>query len=418
MSQVLSTESFLQSVMLAMETKVKSGRCSMALATHWVILLLKFIRYWSSSVAAPALPADFPLVCSACRNLSCVCIPCWTLLRHQLSPVARLQTWTLCLPFLSVYVCPVTRYVSLELVRQVQVILLSGCMHYWVLKRHGARMTQNQSVSSWLGCSPYHFACDLLCFTKTDPSADPLQWPVVSSCTTESLSESELVSISVSGNCWTCTGEVLGSKPELSVLVGKRTADGQLRGRLLVSKWSTGPVISLRLVRRLLMMSSQLAGRWLASTGSSRLVVRLRPVSRLLRVSCRWIGQMEMLVGRSRPAISLRPVSRLLMNSGRWVGQFLLIGGRLIGLKFEEWLGVVYSTGWWRISCRSDHRLKNWFRLVESLWQEHSLQTTNISDHFWSSCSSLFIVCGEFGVFSQWFLSTALANIRAIFPFL
>ena len=38
---------------------MKSDRCLMALATHCVILLLKFIRYSSSSVAAPALPADF-----------------------------------------------------------------------------------------------------------------------------------------------------------------------------------------------------------------------------------------------------------------------------------------------------------------------------------------------------------------------
>ena len=74
-------------------------------------------------------------------------------------------------------------------------------------------------------------------------------------------------------------------------------------------------LISLRPVKRLLMMSGQLVGQWLLSAGNSRLVVRLRPVSRLLRV-----------VGRSGLVISLRPVCRLLMNSGQWVGWFLLTG--------------------------------------------------------------------------------------------
>ena len=60
---------------------------------------------------------------------------------------------------------------------------------------------------------------------------------------------------------------------------------GQLSCRLLVSKWSTRPVISLRPVRRLLMVSGPFAGRWLVSVGSSRPVVRLRLVRRPLRLA-------------------------------------------------------------------------------------------------------------------------------------
>ena len=50
--------------------------------------------------------------------------------------------------------------------------------------------------------------------------------------------------------------------------------------------------ISLRPVKRLLMVSGQFADRWLVSAGNSRPVVRLRLVSRLLRVSGRWVGQL------------------------------------------------------------------------------------------------------------------------------
>ena len=84
-------ESLLQRVTLVMETKAKSDRCSMALATHCVILVLKFIKYWSSSVAAPTLPGDFTGL-FALQILICACIPCWTLLRHLLSLAAWLHT--------------------------------------------------------------------------------------------------------------------------------------------------------------------------------------------------------------------------------------------------------------------------------------------------------------------------------------
>ena len=43
------------------------------------------------SVAAPTLPDDFPLHCSDCSTLTCVCISCCTPLRHLLSPAAWLQ---------------------------------------------------------------------------------------------------------------------------------------------------------------------------------------------------------------------------------------------------------------------------------------------------------------------------------------
>ena len=61
---------------------------------------------------------------------------------------------------------------------------------------------------------------------------------------------------------------VLGSK--LSILADT----------LLVS--GTKPVISLRLVSRLLMKSGRLVGRLLVSIGSARPFIRLRPVGRLL----------------------------------------------------------------------------------------------------------------------------------------
>ena len=56
-------------------------------------------------------------------------------------------------------------------------------------------------------------------------------------------------------------------------------------GRLLVHECSTGPVIKIRLVRRLLMKSGRLVGRWLVSGGSTSPVIRLRPTSRQLMKS-------------------------------------------------------------------------------------------------------------------------------------
>ena len=49
-------------VRLPMEMKTKSVRCSIVLAAAWVMLALKSMRNWSSSVATDTLVELFPLL--------------------------------------------------------------------------------------------------------------------------------------------------------------------------------------------------------------------------------------------------------------------------------------------------------------------------------------------------------------------
>ena len=81
----------LARVRFAMETKRKSLKCYIVLAMAWLIFLLKFIRYWSSSVAVVTLLADLPLLYLEWMTLICFCMVSWTLYRHLFNPAAWLQ---------------------------------------------------------------------------------------------------------------------------------------------------------------------------------------------------------------------------------------------------------------------------------------------------------------------------------------
>ena len=74
-----------------MDTKTKSLKSFIVLAMAWLILLLKSIRYWSSSDAVQTLPSDFSLLCSVWSIFNCFYILSWTLYRHLLIPAAWLQ---------------------------------------------------------------------------------------------------------------------------------------------------------------------------------------------------------------------------------------------------------------------------------------------------------------------------------------
>ena len=78
-----------------------------------------------------------------------------------------------------------------------------------------------------------------------------------------------------------------------STRAGEKAADEEwLVGQLLVIEGSTGPVISIRPVSRMLKKRGRLGGRWLVSGGSTRPVIRLRLMRRLLMKSGWWVGHL------------------------------------------------------------------------------------------------------------------------------
>ena len=73
--------------------------------------------------------------------------------------------------FPNTWECPETRYVKLELVMWVWMILLSGCMHCLAWQSHSARMIQNQLVCPAMGWA--HTIWHEICYaSQTGPSAD------------------------------------------------------------------------------------------------------------------------------------------------------------------------------------------------------------------------------------------------------
>ena len=147
-------------VRFPMEMKTNSVRCSIVFAAAWVMLALKSIRYWSSSMAAETLFELLPLL-SERKLFSWACIPCCILNLHRLKLAAWLQITVASLEdfsHLHIVSCEIWRDaggVEDKPACLAILLLLLFSLQTSVLQDETA-----EGSTFWSENSPYHLVCD------------------------------------------------------------------------------------------------------------------------------------------------------------------------------------------------------------------------------------------------------------------